>query len=206
MSSDMSKKEKTIKEYYQDQRMSDDSIDQILDRGRQVAQDRQAAPINRERFFTVSQIKLGALAFAASFLLAIVISQTYFFTRSTTETTELVLAEIAMNHNKRLNVEYPYQEFQKLQVAMDRLDFKLTPMIDLPGKFSLLGGRYCSIQGKLAAQLKVKDIDSGNIATLYVTPSTNKLQKVANQQVVFDNVTIRTWQDGKNFYGLATDG
>ena len=89
---------------------------------------------------------------------------------------------------------------------MDRLDFKLAPIKDLPGKFSLLGGRYCSIQGKLAAQLKVKDIVSGNIATLYVTTSTDKLEKIANQQVVFDNVTIRMWQDGKNFYGLATDG
>ncbi|MEJ2180390.1 MAG: hypothetical protein P8Y28_08125 [Gammaproteobacteria bacterium] len=54
--------------------------------------------------------------------------------------------------------------------------------------------------------MKVKDIVSGNIATLYVTPSTDKLEKIANQQVVFDNVTIRMWQDGKNFYGLATDG
>lgn len=199
----MNKEGKTIKEYYQDQRMSTDSVERILERGRQVAQDRQSASTSRERFFTVHQIKLGVLAFAASFLLAVVISQTYFFSRSTTE---LVLAEIAMNHNKRLNVEYPYQEYQKLQTAMDRLDFKLAPMIDLPGKFSLLGGRYCSIQGKLAAQLKVKDIASGNIATLYITPATDKLQKIANQQVVYDNVTIRMWQAGKNFYGLATDG
>lgn len=199
----MSKKDKTIKEYYQDQRLSDNSVDRILERGRQVAQERQFASTSRERFFSVSQIKLGVLAFAASFFLAVVIGQTYFFTRSNTES---VLAEIAMNHNKRLNVEYPYQEFQKLQAAMDRLDFNLMPMIDLPGKFALLGGRYCSIQGKLAAQLKVKDIVSGNIATLYVTPATDKLQKIANQQVVFDNVTIRMWQDGKNFYGLATDG
>jgi hypothetical protein len=58
--------------------------------------------------------------------------------------TELVLAEIAMNHNKHLNVEYPYHEYQELQAAMDRLDFKLTPIKNLPGKFSLLGGRYCS--------------------------------------------------------------
>ena len=199
----MTKKDKTIKEYYQDQRMSADSVERILGRGRQVAQDRQAASKSREPFFTVNQIKLGVLAFAASFLLAIVISQTYFFAR---DATELVLAEIAMNHNKRLNVEYPFQEYQKLQAAMDRLDFKLTPLVDLPGKFTLLGGRYCSIQGKLAAQLKVKDLVSGNIATLYVTPATDKLQKIANQQVVFDNVTIRMWQDGENFYGLATDG
>ena len=199
----MNKKDITIKEYYHGQHLSADSVERILDRGQQVAQDRPGESVKRASLFTVNQIKLGALAFAASFLLAIVIGQTYFFSRSTTE---LVLAEIAMNHNKRLNVEYPYQDYQKLRAEMDRLDFKLVPLNDLPGEFSLLGGRYCSILGKLAAQLKVQDKHSGSIATLYVTPATKKLQNIANQQVVFDNVTIRMWQDGENFYGLATDG
>ena len=199
----MDKKDITIKKYYQDQHLSVGSVERILSCGEQAAQDRQNRSQKRTSFFSANQIKLGALAVAASFLLAIVIGQTYFFSRSATE---LVLAEIAMNHNKRLNVEYPYQDYQKLQAAMDRLDFKLAPLSDLPGEFSLLGGRYCSILGKLAAQLKVKGNNSGNIATLYVTPASEKLQNIANQQVVFDSVTIRMWQDGENFYGLATDG
>jgi len=69
----------------------------------------------------------------------------------------------------------------------------------------LIGGRYCSIQGGLAAQLKVRSKASGKVATLYVTTLTDKLQRIKGQRVVQDNVDIHLWQQQGRFFGLATD-
>jgi len=84
------------------------------------------------------------------------------------------------------------------------LDFGLARPESLAANYRLIGGRYCSIQGRLAAQLKVEDTNSGEIATLYITPVTERLIGISDQQVVHDNVNIKLWKADNFFYGLAT--
>jgi len=209
----MDKLDKSIKGYYLDKRLSADSIDRILDKGHQVAQDSvsEKSSANKRRvnrLLNVSILKRFAArqwwasAVAACLLMVVLVAQSYYFQRSVSE---MVLAEIAMNHNKHLDVEFPYNDYEVLRVAMNRLDFSLIPPARLPKQFVLVGGRYCSIQGKLAAQLKVKNNNTGSVSTLYVTALTDNLKKIDSERLVYDNVTIKLWQDESHFYGLATD-
>ena len=46
---------------------------------------------------------------------------------------------------------------------------QMVPMVEQVKGYELVGGRYCTIQAQLAAQLKIRHLQTGRIATLYVT-------------------------------------
>ena len=120
------------------------------------------------------------------------------------DTAARVLAEIAMNHRKNLDVEVASDQYQVVQERLDRLDFPILPARQaLIRNYALVGGRYCSIQGGLAAQLKVRDKVSGELLTLYVTRLTEELADIAPMDRALDEVHIRLWQDNGRLFGLA---
>jgi len=87
---------------------------------------------------------------------------------------------------------------------MKKLDF--TPVassrIEKNG-LRFLGARYCSIQGQLAAQIKLID-NNGQIQTLYQTQMNSKLESLPEKMYVVNGVRITQWQENGLFFGLAT--
>ena len=67
----------------------------------------------------------------------------------------------------------------------------------------MIGGRYCSIHGNLAAQVKIRARDSGRLLTLYATGLTPELANISRQETGHDDVRIKTWNEGGVFFGLA---
>ena len=116
---------------------------------------------------------------------------------------ERVLAEIAMNHRKQLDVEVAAEDFSAVVAALDRLDFTARPPLGLGDAFVPVGGRYCSIQGALAAQLKLRHRETGAAHTLYAAPLTPELAGLAGTEAAVDGLPIRLWSDGEVFFGLA---
>jgi len=121
--------------------------------------------------------------------------------------TARVVAEIAMNHRKDLGVEIASDQFQVVQEKLDKLDFPILPARqELIRNYALVGGRYCSIQGALAAQLKIRDRISGELLTLYVTPLTGELEGIGELAEEVDGVHVRMWRENGRFFGLAGGG
>ena len=115
----------------------------------------------------------------------------------------LVAQEIALNHRKNLNVEFPFKQTAQLSQVMDKLEFAIHDAIYLTdAKLELRGGRYCSIQGQMAAQLKYKD-EQGVGYTLYQTNLTPLLNKLEAGNQVIDGVSIRYWKENDRLFGLA---
>ena len=114
-----------------------------------------------------------------------------------------VIAEIAMNHSKELNIEIATSQYDDLQVKLDRIDFPIYSDT-IPRNHQLLGGRYCSIQGELAAQLKLQNQKTGDVKTLYVTRLTDKLKTLPSQTTTQNNITIQLWQTNNRLFGLAS--
>lgn len=112
--------------------------------------------------------------------------------------------EIAMNHRKQLNLEFSARDYATLQAQMGKLDFALAPPSN-PAASSLhvVGARYCSIQGQLAAQIRARDL-AGTVYTLYETKLTDRLRAVAGE-VEAEGVRIRLWSENGLFYGLAVN-
>jgi hypothetical protein len=78
--------------------------------------------------------------------------------------------EVALNHLKQRPLEVEGADMASLQAYFAELDFRLVQTsFDDPARDRMLGGRYCSIQGVTAAQLRLSD-DKGRIKTLYQVP------------------------------------
>jgi hypothetical protein len=117
--------------------------------------------------------------------------------------TVVVAEEIALNHNKQLAVEFPAPTYPALANHMAKLDF--TPARPAHGQTDaeLLGGRYCSIQKSIAAQIKLVD-DSGGVHTLYETRWNDEFDGLPGNTVDVDGVRVKFWRESDVLFGLAT--
>ncbi|MAE97351.1 MAG: hypothetical protein CL910_22100 [Deltaproteobacteria bacterium] len=114
--------------------------------------------------------------------------------------------EIVLNHRKNLAVEFDAEDYLGLREQMDRLDFALLrPQRFGGGELQLLGGRYCSLQGRMAAQLKLED-EEGRVLTLYQTGFGEVFEGLPEEQRELDGIPIRIWREGDLLFGLAGAG
>ena len=180
--------EEKLKEYYSSKSLSDEKADLLLEGKKQAKQ-----PL---RFYGM---------IAASIIFAVIMINV--FSNYSERSLEMsVVKEIAMNHNKRLAVEYNSSNLNDLGEKLTKLDFKLTDAgPEISGKYKILGGRYCSIQGNLAAQLKIQDKESKKIETLYISELNPELDRIKPTNTDFDGVNIRIWKDNGLIYGKASD-
>jgi len=107
-----------------------------------------------------------------------------------------------MNHLKDLAPEIAETRWPALGVELDKLGFALTEPSRLAGDYRLVGGRYCSIQAQLAAQLRILDAQ-GRSATLYVTELSPELESLPGTERRRDEVEIEVWQEDGLLYALA---
>lgn len=127
----------------------------------------------------------------------------FFFYFNTKPLSQRVMNEIAYNHNKNLGVEFNASEYGELQTKLPKLDFLIAQSNKLaPAKWKLLGARYCSIQGKIAAQIKLRNTETGEDHTLYQAKIPNGLSSNAISSDI-DGVTVRMWTEKGLLFGIA---
>ncbi len=177
-----------VRKYYQATRLSEEGVRTIL-----------ASSVGRGRRRRVRHLRLTGAA-------AVLVIGLFGLSRHIEDraVAEGILAEVSMNHRKRLAVEVASDQFQVVQDGLDRLDFPIHPATQgASGDYLLLGGRYCSIRGELAAQLKVRDPASEAVLTLYVTPLTEVLARLTPLESEREGVWIRLWDEDGRFFALA---
>lgn len=77
--------------------------------------------------------------------------------------------EVAENHLKRKPMEVETGDIEELRAYLQQLDFQpVQPALLASADAALIGGRYCSIQGGIAVQLRVETAD-GKVRTWYQT-------------------------------------
>lgn len=141
---------------------------------------------------------------AALALLAVIVSVPAWRAVVVSDWTTRAALEVALNHRKHLAPEFEASDYDALRAAMDKLDFGLVAPQELPEPgLRVTGARYCSIQGNLAAQIKLRD-PHGVEYTLYQT----HLEPDADlppteREFVIDGVRIRQWQEGGVFLAFA---
>lgn len=178
----MDQLDRSLKQHYESQQLDPKKMDRILRQGRP-----------RRRW-------AGYLGLAVAACLAFAVAHQQLQRRATVES---LLAEIAMNHAKGLAVEVAGADYSQVQAGLERLDFPLQPAPRLQDEYALLGGRYCSIQGGLAAQLKVRQRATGLVRTLYVTRLTPQLEGLLPLDGRHEGVPIRLWAEEGRVFALA---
>lgn len=192
----MDKLDQQLRDYYQEQELPAAKVESILESGEMVhpspswwRSPRHVLPI------------AAAVVFA---LLGLGLLVTPMMAPPSQQLAYAVAKEVAKAHNKALAPEFVTHSYTTLQAQLHRVDFPLQPKADaLAAACTLLGGRYCSIQGELAAQLRLQDAATGTLYTLFVTKDTPQLEtlKQSNRWVEGDNV--RFWREGDRFFALA---
>ena len=118
---------------------------------------------------------------------------------------EEIMQEVAYNHNKKVAPEVHGNSIRQIQDYLDRLDFTLIQPTRLAAEFKLLGARYCSIQGKLAAQFKLQKISSDQTYTLYQLPVQRKWNKkeLITQVQAINGTVVSIWIEKGLLLALA---
>ena len=122
----------------------------------------------------------------------------------------LVLREAALNHHSKLEMDFTTNQLASLQASMSKLGFQLR----LPSKvglsanpesgFEIVGGRYCTIAGQLAAHLKFQSSD-GRMVSLFMTDDDESLKVVDAGSLKFgEDLELSTFRERELFYVLAS--
>ena len=110
-------------------------------------------------------------AVAAIVVIAIAIGFWHVSNRDPAAVSLLIAEEVVHNHLKMKPLEVTSHSLQDLRAYFSQLDFPLRETNIISGSnLNLLGGRYCSIQGITAAQLRLRDEKTGDLETLYQAP------------------------------------
>ncbi|BAJ04199.1 hypothetical protein [Shewanella violacea] len=117
------------------------------------------------RRLKASRGKYSLLALTASLLLVFILSVNIY--PASQDMSWKIADEVAMNHIKMKPLELKSAQLAPLRDYFTQLDFSVVDS-DLFAKQenSMLGGRYCSIQGVTAAQIRYQT-DKGKKVTLY---------------------------------------
>jgi len=86
---------------------------------------------------------------------------------------------------------------------MVKLDFALfEPAAVKDRHLELVGGRYCTMSGCIAVQLKL-NCPKGREYTLYVVRLEGPLDRVPNSRMEIDGVAVQLWKERGVLLGLA---
>lgn len=117
-----------------------------------------------------------------------------------------VANEVAYNHHKQLDMEITTSSLTEVKSYLAKLDFAMVDSNQLPGQqWELIGGRYCTIQNKLAAQLRVKHRPSNRLYTWYQIPDTKVFSELSSDYETYSQgVKIKFWKEKGIVHGLAS--
>lgn len=184
--------------YYERETLAPDTLARLTTLTETADKGTWAARATRRRALMV-----GGFSIAAALLLVASVSLTE-KTKPGSGGPTTIAKEIALNHNKQLNIEFPAKQYTSLARSMAKLDFAPSKPNSRPcSGATLLGGRYCSIGSAIACQLKLRASD-GAIQTLYQTRWANGYARLANRTIVVDGVKVRFWRERDVLFGLAS--
>ncbi len=143
------------------------------------------------------------MAVGVAVAMLVVIATRSLLDRDEPPTAEIVAEEIATNHNRDMPVEIETDAFDSLADRLDKLDFRPVSSVRLDERgLQMVGGRYCKIQGQIAAQIKLRDA-AGRTWTLYECRDSELLSGVRARRVKTMGLEVEIWREAGVLLGLA---
>ncbi len=111
--------------------------------------------------------------------------------------------EIAANHLKNEPVVFATDRFDQLAALMPRLDFvPVEPEIVQQRGLTLLGARYCTLVGNVAAQLRMVDRE-GRRVTIYQARDGAAFRQLTSRSNLVDGVQVHLSRQDGVLVGIA---
>lgn len=121
-----------------------------------------------------------------------------------TERTSRTLKEAAMNHSTRLQLEFTASNVVDIDNQMTQLPFEVVLPEGVDKHYALLGARYCTINGELAAHVKLVDERTDQYVSLFMTSAVDELRTIDQTHDQIDGINVRLWNESGLFYALAS--
>ena len=116
-----------------------------------------------------------------------------------------VMNEIAKNYIKNEKVLFHTSKYSVLQEKLSQLDFNIKPnQIRLLDGFDLVGGKYCSLEGSKAAQMKFVNPQTGESKILYAVSLSQTLDWIEQDEGEKMEVDINLWSESGTLFGLSS--
>jgi len=167
---------------------------------------KQAAPISTRQF---SIFPFAVAGVVAAFLLAFFLSPLIL---DQNNVRERIAMEVVTNHIKLKPLEIETSSIDDIRGYFKKLDFMPvnSRLVDQFG-LEIIGGRYCSLQGITAAQLRVKKPGTNTVQTLYQTEYRKNVFKDmpvledgdAPVDVYMKGVKVRIWVEKGLLFALT---
>lgn len=156
---------KAVKGYVESQQLSNEQLQGLT-------QMINAKHENKERRNLVK-----ARAIAASLVLSLALGMFWEFgVNHKADVSQLIAEEVSYNHLKMKPMEVSSTSLSDVRAYFNKLEFSLSrSRFVANNNLQLIGGRYCSIQGETAAQLRMQDKVTGNIQVVYQAPYNKEL-------------------------------
>ena len=178
--------ENRLIDHYQSQSMSSDLLHTMLD---------ETQSYQRSRVIS--------FALAASLLLMSLVVLTHQNILAS-QRTDTVMREVALNHSSKLKVDAESGSLIELQGQLNELPFEIKmPDSGFFAKLAVLGGRYCTLNGSLAAHLKLSDPETSKEYSLFLTPSTEDLLSIKSDETILSGVDVKLWHENDVVYAVA---
>ena len=115
-----------------------------------------------------------------------------------------VAAEIARNHQKHADVAVESTRYEQFRDVFEKLDFAVVaPHSSRMQGLSLVGARYCSVQGHVALQMRLQD-EQGERVTLYQVRAADTFSEIDDGDVVdVLGLHVELWRENGVLLGLA---
>jgi len=188
---------KAIRERFKDIELREEQLDELTAR---FAAAEAAGPTKRSSWLSARGIAAAVIVLAIG---SLVLTQAYQSHRDQV-LLRSIAQEVADNHLKMKPLEVQSDDLPSVLGYFTDLDFQLlaSPRITANSGDRLLGGRYCTIQGIDAAQLRVAASD-GRLGTWYeATLSEDKLKRIPDldageqpAEFVIRGVAVRIWKE-----------
>ncbi|MDC0434371.1 hypothetical protein OAM69_01880 [bacterium] len=143
------------------------------------------------------------LRYASFAVLVLVVGVSMHLTGSIDERGDSAIREVAMNHTTRLSFEFEGHSLAELDSHMNQLPFELAAPSHLPDNAKVLGSRYCTLSGQLAAHVKMRDGITGRPLSLFVTSSAAELNRLRGENGYIDGLDVELFSEGGLFYALV---
>jgi hypothetical protein len=185
---------RALTEHYEAESLPDQMLERLLKQA-------EAPPrASRARFATGAILALAASVVLAVGLVRLSAARA---DRDPTRVARDVAAEIVSHEAARNPVQFSGANLASIQREMPRLDFRLAAPRRLAKEdLALVGARYCSLRGGLAAQIRLRDA-SGRLHNVYLCPVRARLEHIAEGEVVVDGSRVMLWREGGMLYGMT---
>jgi len=199
----MNEQDQRVRDFYQNLSMPQDKMEKLLKAAEQrdnSSEQQHEKPAAMRSFLPKQQWFAWV---GAGLACGLVLTLTLWVYIPGSERTQNTVREVALNHTTRLEPEFLGNSLASLDNSMHQLPFTLTLPVAIEGNYNLIGSRYCSLSGMLAAHVKLNHKKTDKPMSLFVTSDAAELKEIQTQQTTLNGVEVEFWREGGLFFALA---